>query len=116
MLSSSFLRSGARALVRTSVLLFACAAAALFGQSPSANDGFDPNVNGAILAATTQRDGKVLVGGAFTTVQPNGASDKIDRNYVARFNPDGTLDLDFNPNANDQVNAFAVQSDGNVRE
>ena len=114
MLSSSFLRSGARALVRTSVLLFASAATAVFGQSPSANDGFDPNVNGAILTATTQRDGKVLVGGAFTTVQPNGVSDKSDRNYVARFNPDGSLDVNFNPNANDQVNAFAVQADGKV--
>ena len=114
MLSSLSLRSGARALVRTSVLLFASAATAVFGQSPSANDGFDPNVNGAILSAATQRDGKILVGGAFTTVQPNGASDKIDRNYVARFNPDGSLDDSFNPNANDQVNAFAVQADGKV--
>jgi len=114
MLSSSFLRSGARALVRTSVLLFASAATAVFGQSPSVNDGFDPNVNGAILAAATQRDGKVLVGGAFTTVQPNGDSHKHDRNYIARFNIDGSLDDDFNPNANDQINAFAVQADGKI--
>ena len=114
MLSSSFFRSGARALVCTSVLLFACAATALFGQSTSPNDGYDPNVNGAILVATTQRDGKVIVGGVFTTVQPNGASDKIDRNNVARFNTDGSLDLNFNPNANDQINAIALQSDGKV--
>jgi len=114
MLSSSFFRSGARALVCTSVLLFACAASALFGQSTSPNDGYDPNINGAILVATTQRDGKVIVGGAFTTVQPNGASDKIDRNYVARFNTDGSLDLNFNPNANDQITAIALQSDGKV--
>ncbi|MBC7369305.1 MAG: delta-60 repeat domain-containing protein [Undibacterium sp.] len=93
--------------------LFA-AAPAFFAQTPSANDGFDPNVNGAILTAATQRDGKVLIGGAFTTVQPNGASDKIDRNYVARINADGTLDLSFNPNANDQINAFALQPDGKI--
>ena len=114
MLSPLFLRSGVRALVRTSVLLCSAAASALMGQSPSANDGFDPNVNGAILTATTQRDGKVLIGGAFTTVQPNGASDKIDRNYAARLNTDGTLDLNFNPNANDQINAFALQPDGKI--
>jgi hypothetical protein len=112
MLSSSFFRSGARALVCTSVLLFACAATAVLGQSTSPNDGYDPNVNGAILVATTQRDAKVIVGGAFTTVQPNGASDKIDRNYVARFNTDGSLDLSFNPNANDQITAIALQSVG----
>jgi uncharacterized delta-60 repeat protein len=114
MLSPLFLRSGARAFVRTSVLLFSAAASALMGQSPSANDGYDPNVNGAILTAATQRDGKMLIGGAFTTVQPNGVSDKTDRNYVARINADGTLDLNFNPNANDQINAFALQPDGKI--
>lgn len=114
MLSPLFLRSGARALVRTSVLLVSLAASALMGQSPSANDGYDPNMNGPVLATATQRDGKVLVGGAFTTVQPNGDSNKHDRNYVARFNTDGSLDDGFNPNANDQINAFAVQTDGKI--
>ncbi|MEI6052978.1 MAG: delta-60 repeat domain-containing protein, partial [Opitutaceae bacterium] len=114
MLPSSFFRSGARALVLTSTYLFLSAATALFGQSPSSLDGYDPNVNGVILVATTQRDGKVIVGGAFTTVQPNGVSDKVDRNYLARFNPDGSLDQNFNPNANDQINAIALQSDGKV--
>jgi uncharacterized delta-60 repeat protein len=114
MLSPLFLRSGARALVRTSVLLFAAAASALMGQSPSTNDGFDPNVNGVIMTALTQRDGKVLIGGAFTTVQPNGDSNKHDRNYISRFNNDGSLDDAFDPNANDQINALAVQSDGKI--
>jgi hypothetical protein len=67
MLSLSSLRLGFRALVRTSSLVVA-SAAALIGQTPSANDGFDPNLNGPVFAAVTQRDGKVIVGGAFTTV------------------------------------------------
>ena len=113
MLSSLSLRSGVRALVRTSALLVA-SAAALIAQTPSANDGFDPNLNGPVLAAVTQRDGKVIVGGAFTTVLPNGASDRIDRVNLARFNADGSLDLEFNPGPNGHVTALALQPDGSL--
>ena len=114
MLSSSLPRSGLRALLRSSLLLLATAATALIGQTPSANDGFDPNVNGAILVSAAQRDGRVILGGTFTTVQPNGSADKIDRLYVARFNPDGSLDFTFAPNPNGEVNAVALQPNGQV--
>ncbi len=33
---------------------------------------------------------------------------------IARLNPDGTLDTAFNPNANAQVNAIALQADGKI--
>ncbi len=114
MLSSSSLRFGARAFLRTSVLLIASAATTLVGQTPSANDGFDPSPNGPVLAAVTQRDGKIVVGGAFTTVLPNGASDRIDRTNLARFNSDGSLDLEFNPAPNGHVTAIALQPDGSI--
>ena len=113
MLFLSSLRLGFRALVRTSSLVVA-SAAALIGQTPSANDGFDPNLNGPVFAAVTQRDGKVIVGGAFTTVLPNGASDRIDRVNFARFNSNGTLDLEFNPSPNGHVTAIALQPDGSI--
>ena len=98
------------------VTLLASLSAALFGQSnqPSPTDGFDPNVNATVNVALVQRDGKVLLAGAFTTVRPNGALDNVDRNYLARVNSDGTLDLDFNPNANGQIFAMAVQSTGKI--
>jgi beta-propeller uncharacterized protein DUF5122 len=65
-------------------LLFLLLTAAVRGQS--ALDGFDPNANGAVLVVVAQPDGKILVGGSFTTVLG------VARNNIARLNPDGTLD------------------------
>ena len=36
------------------------------------------------------------------------------RNFLARFNGDGSLDTAFNPNPNGQVSAIALQSDGKI--
>src|SRR5207245_1655444 len=57
--------------------------------------------------------GKILIGGAFTTLSPNGGA-TVTRNRIARLNPDGTLDTAFNPNANDIVQSIAVQADGKI--
>ena len=55
-----------------------------------------------------QSDGKIIIGGTFTTV---GGT---ERNRVARLNSDGSLDAGFDPNANEAIRAVAVQSDGKV--
>ena len=69
---------------------------------------FNPNANGSVSAIAIQSDGKVLLGGFFTTVGG------VTRNRIARLNSDGTLDTGFNPNASATVNAIAIQSDGKV--
>ncbi len=79
----------------------------------SALDGFDPNANGNVNVVVVQPDGKILIGGDFTTLAPNGGV-PVTRNRIARLNPDGTLDTAFNPSANDSVSAIAVQVDGKV--
>ncbi|HSS18996.1 MAG TPA: DUF4214 domain-containing protein [Pyrinomonadaceae bacterium] len=79
----------------------------------SAIDGFDPNANGTVWAVVVQPDGKVLIGGEFTTISPNGGA-PVARNRIARLNADGTLDTAFNPNANNTVFAIALQADGSV--
>src|SRR5207249_2373247 len=79
----------------------------------SALDGFDPNANGTVYAIVAQPDGKILLGGSFTTLAPNGGATVI-RNHIARLNPDGTLDTAFNPNADNTVYSIAVQTDGKV--
>jgi uncharacterized delta-60 repeat protein len=61
-----------------------------------------------VPATAVQPDGKILIGGSFTTVL--GAA----RNNIARLNPDGTLDTAFDPNANDLVDEIAVQADGKI--
>ncbi len=92
-------------------VLLAGGAAAVRGQS--ALDGFDPNANGAVRVVVVQPDGKILIGGDFTTLSPNGGA-AVTRNRIARLNPDGTLDTAFNPNANDTVYSIAVQADGKI--
>lgn len=48
----------------------------------SALDGVDPNANGLIRCVVVQSDGKILVGGDFTTVSPNGVT--VVRNRIGR--------------------------------
>src|SRR5207248_4876919 len=103
-------RKAALLLFSVAVLLIG-GAEAVRGQS--ALDGFDPNANGSVLAVVVQPDGKILLGGNFTTLSPNGGA-AVTRNRIARLNPDGTLDTNFNPNANLDVNTIAVQADGKI--
>jgi uncharacterized delta-60 repeat protein len=72
------------------------------------NTGGGPN--GAVYALCVQPDGKVLIGGAFSSV--NGAS----RNYIARLNADGTMDSTFNvsPAPDGVVRDIATQIDGRI--
>lgn len=68
---------------------------------------------GAVYAITLQADGKILVGGDFTSV--NGTA----RNRIARLNPDGSIDPGFNPgsganSASFSVYSLAVQSDAKI--
>ena len=114
---TSFARTTSRAARQAALLLFSVAvllaggAAAVRGQS--ALDGFDPNANNLVLAVVVQPDGKILIGGGFSTLSPNGGA-AVTRNRIARLNPDGTLDTAFDPNANGDVNAIAVQADGKI--
>ena len=66
-----------------------------------------------IRVVVVQPDGKILLGGDFTALSPNGGV-AATRNRIARLNPDGTLDAAFNPNASNSVYAIAVQADGKI--
>ncbi|MCO5273257.1 MAG: delta-60 repeat domain-containing protein, partial [Cyclobacteriaceae bacterium] len=72
--------------------------------------GFGDPANKVIITSAVQPDGKIVIGGDFTSY--NGTA----RNRVARLNPDGTLDMSFDPGvgANSFLEAIAVQADGKV--
>ncbi|PYK58592.1 MAG: hypothetical protein DME21_15385, partial [Verrucomicrobia bacterium] len=74
--------------------------------------GFDSGggPNGLVRAIATQADGKVLVGGDFTSINGTAAG------HLARLSTDGSLDPDFNVGfgANDAVYAITVQTNGQV--
>ena len=75
---------------------------------------FNPNTNGVVYAMILQTNGQIVIGGSFTTVQPNGASSPTTRNHVARFNTDGSLDMSFDPNTDKTVLSLALQSNGQI--
>ena len=107
-----------RTLLRTATLLFLLllgGVTAMRGQS--ALDGFASNTNGPVVVVVVQSDGKVLIGGNFTAITPEGGV-PVTRNYIARLNPDGTLDTAFNPNASGGlptvVGSIALQADGKI--
>src|SRR5438477_603708 len=100
-----------RKLLAITVVLLLLLTMAARGQS--ALDGFDPNANGTVRVVVVQPDGKILLGGDFTTLSPNGGA-AVTRNRIARLNPDGTLDTVFNPNADGNILAVALQADGRI--
>lgn len=73
---------------------------------------FNPGAgaNNIIYTTCGQIDGKVIIGGDFTTY------DGTARNYFARLNSNGTLDLTFNigTGANNPIYTSTIQSDGNI--
>jgi uncharacterized delta-60 repeat protein len=74
---------------------------------------FNPGANGPIHAVTVQPDGKILIGGTFTSVG-GGTGLTTPRSRIARLNADGTVDTAFNPSANNTVFAIALQQDGKI--
>src|SRR6185503_13620776 len=73
---------------------------------------FNPRVvsGGFVYAVAVQPDGRVLIGGSFTRV------DNLPRGGIARFNPNGALDLSFNTGlgANSEIRSIALQPDGRI--
>ena len=78
------------------------------GSSWNIGTGFNSTIN----TLATQSDGKILIGGQFTSYS---GSSNINR--IARLNTNGTLDTTFNPGtngANNTVGGVIVQSDGKI--
>lgn len=87
-----------------------------FSQPGSNDAGFNTidvgagGANGSILCMAVQSDGKIVIGGSFSTY--NGAA----RNGIARLNTDGSLDATFAPGTgvNGSLQALSIQSDGKI--
>jgi uncharacterized delta-60 repeat protein len=84
-----------------------------FAADGTLETAFNPGANGDVVALAVQPDGKILVGGTFTTLG-GGGTGTTTRNRIGRLNADGSLDTSFDPGANDAVLAFALQPDGKI--
>jgi uncharacterized delta-60 repeat protein/CSLREA domain-containing protein len=96
--------------------LRAVGAAGGAGQTDTSFNG-GTGVNGEVDAVAVQPDGKILIGGAFTTYNGDGAAN----DHIMRLNTDGTRDPSFNAGGTGvqgtsapQVYAVALQSDGKI--
>lgn len=82
------------------------------GGSVESTTTFNPGagLDGTVYGLALQADGRILLSGAFTSV--NGEP----RNRIARLNADGTLDNTFLPGngANAAVYGLALQADGKI--
>ncbi|MEZ5455659.1 MAG: delta-60 repeat domain-containing protein [Lysobacteraceae bacterium] len=75
----------------------------------SARDGFDPNVDGTVHAIARFDDGKLLIGGDFTSVGG------VFQTRLARLNPDGSRDTSFgNPVTGGSVRVIHIAPNGDV--
>ena len=85
---------------------------ARLNQDGSVDPTFNPGANGLVRRLIVQADGKILLAGQFTGL--GGGTGATERRYIGRLNPDGSVDPDFNPSANGEVTAMAVQADGKI--
>ncbi|MBI4324350.1 MAG: hypothetical protein HY674_03725, partial [Chloroflexi bacterium] len=78
----------------------------------SVDASFNPGTgaDGFVGAIGLQADGKVVIGGGFTSVN------NVNRSRIARLNADGTLDSAFSPGsgANGSVHALAIEPGGRI--
>ncbi len=84
------------------------ASAALTVNLVTSETVFNPGADYYVNTLAVQADGKILVGGGFTTL--GGES----RSNLGRLNADGSVDLTFNPGANGTVYTLASQADGKI--
>ncbi|MBL9209712.1 MAG: immunoglobulin domain-containing protein [Opitutaceae bacterium] len=69
---------------------------------------FAPAASADVFALAAQPDGKLLVGGSFTTLAG------VARPRLARLNANGSVDTDFNPSPGSGVNELVLQPDGKI--
>ncbi|MCF8459671.1 MAG: T9SS type A sorting domain-containing protein [Flavobacteriales bacterium] len=85
---------------------------ARLNEDGSIDGTFDPGVgaNGTVETTIIQPDGKIIIGGSFTSYNAT------PRNRIARLNVDGSLDVTFDPGegANGAVYACPIQDDEKI--
>ena len=74
----------------------------------SFNTGGVNGTNGTIYAMALQADGKIIIGGDFTSFAG------VPHLHLARLNPDGSIDATFTSGSDDSVRAIVVQPDGKI--
>src|SRR6185436_12388200 len=69
---------------------------------------FNPNANNKVNTIAVQTDGKILLGGEFTSMGG------LPRNRIARVLADGSLQTTFSADVDGTVRGIALQADGGI--
>lgn len=72
----------------------------------------NPGISVKIHATAVQADGKIVIGGAWDTI--NAVTFPIRGSNLARLNADGTRDMSFLSYINGEVQSIAIQPDGKI--
>lgn len=78
----------------------------------SVDGGFQGGADGDIITAAIQADGKIIVGGIFTSVSSTNGTHL--RTNIARFNADGTVDTGWFPSVDGPVYSLAIEASGTL--
>lgn len=94
-----------RQAVCTAVLLCSLHAASAANPLP---DSFNPNANSTVNAVARQPDGKLVIGGRFSSIGG------VQKRYLARLNVDGSLDTTFSVTTNGDIHRIVIQPDNKI--
>ena len=98
-------------LLAAALTLLAAAPPAWAETAGTLDPNFNPNVSGGkavVRSIAVQPDGKIIIGGNFTSVHGEPHAN------VARLNADGSVDPSFTASTNYYVDSVAVQADGKI--
>jgi len=76
--------------------------------------GYLVNIDGEVLTLAMQQDGKILMGGYFTTLMYGSPSSTSYQSYLVRLHPNGSPDSTFYSGLNYAVTSISVQNDGKI--
>lgn len=93
--------------------LAACILVLSAGAQP-ATDAFDPSADGNVYAVAVLPDGRMLVGGSFTRLQPNRFGTVAVHLRLALLRADGSVDTAFQAGCDGDVTTIALQPDGRI--
>lgn len=68
---------------------------------------FQAGANDSVITAVIQTDGKIIIGGYFTSV--TGTNGTFARQHIARLNADGTVDTSWYPDIDGSVLSLAIE-------
>ncbi|MBX7211632.1 MAG: choice-of-anchor D domain-containing protein [Verrucomicrobiaceae bacterium] len=74
----------------------------------SIDSAFQAGANDSVFAAVRQNDGKIIIGGTFTSV--TGTNGTYTRQHIARLNADGTVDTGWYPVIDGPVYSLAIEA------